>query len=343
MSGKALMFESFGQYPQKGLGAKIALFYHRGSKMKVIKVAVGVLRNKSGQLLFAKRQVHQFMAGFWELPGGKIEANETNEAAVSRELTEELGVQVTKLSLHQTLSHQYPDRKVMLNIYNIDAYTGVPYGKEGQQTTWMNVEDLRNYQLLPNMQAFINSITLPNKYWITPALNHQSSAWTRQFEQKLTIGIKLIQLRSKTKLDNRFIEEINNKCQQNNVKLLLNIPNKTFNTAFNKICCSGWHLSTNEMLLLKARPCADDKLLGVSTHNLDEALRAQAIDADFVVISPVQATQTHPDATPLGWNAAKEVVDALNIPVYFLGGMTLKNLGQALKSGAQGIAGVSAF
>ena len=61
------------------------------------------------------------------------------------------------------------------------------------------------------------------------------------------------------------------------------------------------------------------------------------------MISPVQATQTHPDTVPLGWNAAIEVVNKLNIPVYFLGGMGLKDLDRTLKIGAQGIAGVSAF
>jgi len=97
------------------------------------------------------------------------------------------------------------------------------------------------------------------------------------------------------------------------------------------------------MFKLDSRPCADDKLLGASTHNLEEALTAQKLGADFVVISPVQATQTHPDTIPLGWDTAQEVVNKLNIPVYFLGGMTLNDLDKALKLGAQGIAGVSAF
>ncbi|TEU21384.1 MAG: hypothetical protein E3I13_03315, partial [Gammaproteobacteria bacterium] len=73
------------------------------------------------------------------------------------------------------------------------------------------------------------------------------------------------------------------------------------------------------------------------------ALKAQAIGVDFVVISPVQATQTHPDTVPIGWGAAQEVVNRLNIPVYFLGGMGLEDLDKALEVGAQGIAGVSAF
>ena len=307
--------------------------------MKIIKAVVGVLRNESRKLLIAKRQDHQFMAGFWELPGGKIEGDETTEQTIIRELNEELGIKVDALSLHQTMQHTYADRMVELCIYNIDQYQNTPTGIEGQQIAWVSVQDLYNYQLLPTMKAFIDSITLPNKYWITPSSDHQSETWMKNFDEKMTQDISLIQLRSKTTLDNHFIAELHNKCQQNNIKLLVNTIDKSFNESY----CDGWHITTNEMLNLKSRPCADDKILGVSTHNLHEALKAQELGADFVVISPVQATQTHPDTAPLGWDAAQEVVNKLNIPVYFLGGMGLEDLDKTLKIGAQGIAGVSAF
>ena len=307
--------------------------------MKIIKAVVGVLRNESEQILIAKRQDHQFMAGFWELPGGKIEGNETTKETIIRELNEELGIEVNALSLHQTMQYSYTDRVVELTIYNIDNYLNTPKGIEGQQIAWTSVQDLHNYQLLPTMKAFIDSITLPNKYWITPSSNHQSEAWMKKFNEKITQDISLIQLRSKTPLDSQFIADLHNKCKKHNIKLLLNTTDKSFDESY----CDGWHITTNEMLDLKSRPCADDKILGASTHDLNEALKAQKLGADFVVISPVQATQTHPDTIPLGWEAAKEVVDKLNIPVYFLGGMALNDLDKTLKIGAQGIAGISAF
>ena len=307
--------------------------------MDIIKAVVGVLDNDLDQILIAKRQDHQFMAGYWELPGGKIDPGETQQQAIVREMNEELGIQVNKTSLHQRMIYQYPDRVVELSIYRIEDYQNTPYGKEGQAVAWVDIEGLSNYQLLPTMRAFIHSITLPKQYWITPSTNHQSDDWLAQFEQKIQQGIKLIQLRSKVALDREFIQHIYIKCQQHNVNLLLNIPNKSFNEPY----ANGWHMTTQEMLSLKKRPCADDKLLGASTHTLEEALSAQKIGADFVVISPVQATQTHPDTLPIGWDKAAEVVDKLNIPVYFLGGMGLEDLDKTHKLGAQGIAGVSAF
>ncbi len=307
--------------------------------MKTIKAVVGVLRNKNQEILIAKRKKEQFMGGFWELPGGKIEAGESKEQAIIRELKEELGIQVNQLTFHQTMLHKYEDRTVQLSIYNINEYQNMPFGIEDQAISWVNVNELNNYKLLPTMKVFISSITLPNKYWITPSNNHQSDEWMAKFNQKLNSDITLLQLRSKIALDNSFIAEVHNKCKQNNIKLLINTINKTFNETY----CDGWHITTTEMLKLSKRPCADNKLLGASTHNLAEALKAQAIGADFVVISPVQTTKTHPDTLPLGWDSAKEVVDKLNIPVYFLGGMALKDLEKTQQLGAQGIAGVGAF
>jgi 8-oxo-dGTP diphosphatase len=313
--------------------------------MNTIKVAVGILRNNKQQILISKRQNHQFMPDFWELPGGKIKQGELPKQAIIRELKEELGIVVTHLSAHKNITHQYPDRLIKLSIFNINQYQQTPRGIEGQDIIWSDIDNLANFKLLPTMKIFINSITLPNKYWITPALNHQSDDWMKKFDEKINQGISLIQLRSKTPLNSHFIAELYSKCQQHNIKLLLNIIDKSFNENY----CDGWHITTAEMLALNKNPIlkksstTKPKILGVSTHCLKEALMAQNLGADFIVISPIQATQTHPNATPLGWKTAQEVAKKINIPVYFLGGMGLKDLNKALKLNAQGIAGVSAF
>ena len=95
------------------------------SNKKIIEeVVVGILLNKNGQILVAKRRNNQFMPGYWELPGGKIEVRENKKDSLKRELFEELGVTVKKSTLKHTMHHEYPDKVVKLWIYNVDKYSG---------------------------------------------------------------------------------------------------------------------------------------------------------------------------------------------------------------------------
>jgi 8-oxo-dGTP diphosphatase len=307
--------------------------------MKTIRAVVGIIRNKNGEILIAERQTHQFKAGFWELSGGKIETGETSKQAIVRELSEELGIHITALSFFSSMVHDYADRRVALEIFTIEQYTNIPKGIEGQKIAWVTLQEIHCYKLLPTMNAIISRLILPSRYWITPAENHTSSTWMDKFNTQLSRGIQLIQLRSKTRLSADFVVKIYQKCQQQNVKLLLNLPHKTFTEVY----CDGWHLTTKEMMALKKTPFVENKLFGVSAHTMAEAKCAQDIGASFVSISPVQYTQTHPNTPAIGWAVATEVVQALNIPVYFLGGMRLEDLAKSQQLGAQGIAGVSAF
>ena len=105
-------------------------------KIIVEEVVVGILLNKNGQILVAKRRNNQFMPGYWELPGGKIKVGENKKDSLKRELSEELRVTVNKSSLKHTMFHQYPNKVVKLWIYNVDKYSGEPSGQEGQDTSW---------------------------------------------------------------------------------------------------------------------------------------------------------------------------------------------------------------
>ena len=85
----------------------------------MVQVVVGIIRNDSHDVFIAKRQKKQFMPGFWELPGGKVEADEGQHDALKRELFEETGITVKKYSLTQSIRQQYPDKVVNLSVYLI--------------------------------------------------------------------------------------------------------------------------------------------------------------------------------------------------------------------------------
>ncbi|MEH6498026.1 MAG: thiamine phosphate synthase [Pseudoalteromonas distincta] len=82
-------------------------------------------------------------------------------------------------------------------------------------------------------------------------------------------------------------------------------------------------------------------LLAASCHNAEELQMAHQVGADFVTLSPVMPTRSHPDAAHLGWERAEELIAQATMPVYLLGGMTAGDLDKASAIGAQGIAGIS--
>jgi len=306
-------------------------------KNKIVKAVVGILRNADGEILISERRQDQFMAGYWELPGGKIQIGESNEANLARELKEELGIEISELSLIHTMRHQYPEKTVHLWIYTINHFDGEARGVEGQNIVWCPSERLGDFNLLPTMKVIIHKICLPEQYWITPDGESEESL-LKQLHAHINSGSKLIQLRAKKLIDSAFVERLYKICQDANVKLILNTPNKTFDEP-----CDGWHLTTQELLSLSERPCALDKLLGASTHNVIEAEHAEKIDVDYISIAPVEPTKSHPDSKPLGWDKASELVSESNLPVYLLGGMSKQALERSLAIGAQGVAGISAI
>ena len=299
-----------------------------------IEVVVGIIHNSNNEVFIAKRQKNQFMAGYWELPGGKVEPGEDHLSAIKRELFEETGITVKDCKLVQKIQHIYPEKTINLSVYSVDDYLSEPLGSEGQEITWSSADKFKNFKLLPTMWRIIHKFSLPKFYWITPD-NHQSDIVINECKKQLANGVKFIQLRSKTHLDHTYIKKINRLCKKNQAKLILNTPNKTFNEP-----CDGWHLTSLELMSLKERPVIEEKLIGASTHNIDEALHAENISADYISLSPIEKTLTHPDSPPLGWEDASGIIEKCNLPVFLLGGMKKNLIEKALSIGAQGVAGI---
>lgn len=122
----------------------------------MIHVAVGLIIDTSGKVLVAKRADDAHQGGLWEFPGGKVEASETVEQALARELKEELDISVQASSPVMQISHDYGDKSVLLDVWLVDHIAGEAIGKEGQAIKWLAIEQLGAYQFPAANGAIVN-------------------------------------------------------------------------------------------------------------------------------------------------------------------------------------------
>lgn len=118
------------------------------SNNPALHVAAGVIRDPVGRVLIAQRPAGRHMAGGWEFPGGKVAAGETVFAALTRELREELGIEVCSATPLIRYRHDYPGCPVLLDVWMIGNYTGEPRALEGQPLRWESVAHLDGAGLL---------------------------------------------------------------------------------------------------------------------------------------------------------------------------------------------------
>jgi 8-oxo-dGTP diphosphatase len=126
--------------------------------MKRVEVAAGVIYNPQGQILIAKRGANQHQGGLWEFPGGKIEAGEYAQQALTRELQEELAISVTASEPLIRIEHEYSDKSVVLDVWCVTAFSGQARGVEGQPLEWVLPSDLKNYDFPAANEPIIEAV-----------------------------------------------------------------------------------------------------------------------------------------------------------------------------------------
>ena len=308
-------------------------------KSSFVHVAVGVIRRENGDILIAQRPEHLHQGGLWEFSGGKVEENETVEQALTRELHEELAIRVESCESLIQIRHHYADKSVLLDVWTIESFSGIPDGREGQPIRWVAANELQNYAFPAANHAIIYAAQLPSCYAILD--DEQPQELMENLQKLLVQNIKLIQARLKNLSAlavESFLQHALPLCEKHHAHLLLNSAVKT-NFSCEK---RGLHLTSDDLMQLSERPKLNN-WLAASCHTLAQLQHAEKIGVDFAVLSPVLPTQTHPTAAPLGWETFAEWVTHVNIPVYALGGLQKTDKMFAKKCGAQGIAGIRTF
>lgn len=308
-----------------------------------IHVAAAAIFGQDGRLLIAKRPEHVHQGGLWEFPGGKLEAGESVEQALCRELEEELGIRPLRYRPLIQVPYRYPDKTVLLDVWRVLAYSGAAEGKEGQPLRWIEPAALVGSEFPAANRPIIDALQLPDRYLITGAFDHQDDFLAR-LQQALQAGVPMVQLRAGALERPAFIELARRSlalCRRFNARLIVNGDP----LLDQPLDVDGIHLSAAQLKRIDAETLEPwrGKWIGASCHNEVELQRALDIGARYVSLSPVQPTASHPGAAAMGWERFQALVEQVPIPVYALGGMQSTMIEQVVQCGGQGIAAIREF
>ncbi len=307
-------------------------------------VVAAVIEDGSGRVLLAQRPEGKQHAGRWEFPGGKIEPGEHAHDALRRELREELGIDVGAAVRFMRVRRQRVSGPLILEIWRVLGFTGVAVAYEHAAIRWCTPDEALKLSLCDADIPVARTLALPNHY----AIAHDPRTtpipdFLARVEAGMARGIRLVQWRAPD-LDATTYREVALRLrvltQDYGARLLLN----TEPALAIELAADGVHLSSARLCKLTSRPVVPSGfLIAASCHDRAELALAEAIAADFVVISPIAPTSSHPGAPGIGWSGFQDLLESTDLPAYALGGLAPDDWPVARVHGAIGVAGISAF
>lgn len=303
-----------------------------------ITVVAAIIRGNDGRICLSKRPGHKHQGGRWEFPGGKVESGEPLSTALARELEEELGMQAAISSPFMTIAHQYEDLHVTLHFRDVTAWQGEPSGREGQQVSWFEIPELPTLEFPAANRPVVTAITLPDYLAIAPDnLNLEAlKAGIDRLDSART-GLYLRQWS-----EHAALPEILAQCREKGIKVWLRASStKQFEQASSQ-GVFGLHLPGSVLMDCHERPDFPG-VVSAACHSREALEKAVSLGLDMALVSPVEATASHPERAPLGWQQAGEWITGLPLACYGLGGVSPADLQTARQHGAIGVAGIRAF
>lgn len=321
---------------------------------KIIPVAVAVLRY-GDEFLLATRQSHQHQGGKLEFVGGKIEEGETPQVALIREVSEELGLDIstnviTKLG---RICHDYVDKSVHLFVYQIwlnDSqyldFKDKKVGLDGQSINFYGKEILSYPERFPSANApilmwltlpAVISISHPQDYFDTP------DGWLSCY-LNLPVGrVLLPRTQDDTLMTVKILHQLSS--QRDDMRFILSLQNMK-HLDISKVLAV--RLTQKELFELDFSALTlPDLPVIISCHDKMSIQRANELakihPVMAIFLSPVLLTATHPDTPCLGWQRFGELSDISDVPVIGLGGLSPDDLSVAYCFGAVSVAGIRAF
>jgi 8-oxo-dGTP diphosphatase len=300
-------------------------------------VAAAVIERADGTFLLAQRPAGKPYPGYWEFPGGKIEAGEDPRAALQRELEEELGIRVLEATPWITRIYAYTHATVRLHFFRVSAWEGEPQPLEDQAIAWQRVESPEVSPMLPANAPVLKALALPAVMVVSNTAQAGFEAWIRQLTAAAANENLLVQIREKG-VERLRVQHLLSRALARatpfGARVVVNSDCGSFPQA------DGVHLTSRALMALGERPAA--AFAGASCHDAAEIAQAAKLALDYVVVGPVKPTASHPGAATLGWQGLAALLRDCPLPAYAIGGLTRADLPEAKRWGAHGVALMSA-
>ncbi|MDR3213547.1 MAG: thiamine phosphate synthase [Azoarcus sp.] len=345
---------------------------------EIVDVVAGVIVSGDGRFLLGQRAPGTFYSGYWEFPGGKVEAGESPGEALCRELDEELGIAVEKFYPWLTRTHEYEHARVRLHFFEVTRWRGEIRDRVHSALTWVAPGGEVCTPMLPANGPILKALTLPRWMGITHVDRLGVEVQLAALDRALAAGLRLVQLRmtgmerfsieraraavSKPSVEreaatrevfdaevvaHEFAREVlarRRVYDEDVVRLAhaagaLVVVNDDPEMA-RDLGADGLHLPAARLMACDARP--DFVWVGASCHVRAELEHAAALGFDYALLGPVKATATHPGGEVLGWEGFSALAAGLPLPVFALGGLTMEDMETARRAGAHGIAAIRA-
>lgn len=295
----------------------------------VINVAIGLVFH-AGKVLVGWREAKQHQGNKYEFPGGKVEQGEEPIDACRREILEETGLDIENWHVFDFIEHEYEDVVVKLHLFHGVADSSLE--SLLQPWAWYGREELSQLNFPKANDDIIRRLALPKilkitQYIESSVIDEHQWIYFRVGTEKIEHFIEFLKQLSNEQLNKIIV----------NIDIWKNLPNRIQDQI------ETIHYKHSQLMTLISGHLLTGKRTIAACHDFESATHAEKLGCDCVLLSPVLATETHPDATPLEWEHFAEITKRMQIPVFALGGLTPDDIDIAQHNGAYGIAGVSAF
>ncbi|MBB1059120.1 Nudix family hydrolase [Marilutibacter spongiae] len=304
----------------------------------MVDVVAGVIRDARGRVLLTRRTEGRDFAGRWEFPGGKRKRGESPEAALVRELREELGIEAAPGPHLISVPQEYPDKRLRLDVREVAEWEGTPRGREQQAMVWVPLEKLARYTMPPADVPVVAALQQADRYLVTPTPDDDDGHWLGALDASLAAGASRVQFRAPGLPPARWkslASSVAKRCRRAGAQVLLNAD-----VELARLLGVGVHLTSSQLMALEARPLAADLPVGASCHDLQELRKAEALGCDFAVLGTLKPTPSHPGNAGIGWDGFSRLREQVSLPIYAIGGLGPGDMDDARQHGAQGIAAI---